>query len=441
MKAIFKARNNSFFVVQIITFAYEFSKLNFMDFLYQVGILFYLLAARASALFNEKARLFIKGQRMAFPYLEQKLNHDRPIIWVHCASLGEFEQGRPLIEQIKKKHPRYQVLLTFFSPSGYEIRKKYDQADYISYLPLDSAKNARKFMELVKPEKVFFVKYEFWYNYMNQIHQKQVPLYLVSAIFREDQLFFQAGFRAKWYRGVLEKVSHFFVQTEASGKLLASIGIGKWTVTGDTRFDRVAEIAANSKQLPIIESFKSGKQLIVVGSSWSPDEALLIDFLKQDHQTKIVFAPHEVKESNVKRLMEQLPVEAIRYTQAEGKALSGTRVLVVDTIGILSSIYRYADVAYVGGGFGVGIHNTLEAAIYNIPVFFGPNYLKFQEAVNLQKKGVAFPVEESGELIPKLNGLLHDAEQRKSIAKKSREFMAENLGATNQILEKVFNNS
>lgn len=412
-----------------------------MNFIYQLGIFFYALAARVTALFSEKARFFVNGQKAAFPYLEQRLDHSRPLLWVHCASLGEFEQGRPLIEQIKKKHPGYQVLLTFFSPSGYEIRKNYDQADYVCYLPLDTASNARKFIELTKPEKVFFIKYEFWYNYINQLHKNNIPLFLVSAIFRQEQLFFKSGLRAKWYRQVLQKVAHFFVQTENSAQLLASIGINNCTVTGDTRFDRVAEIAANSKQLPLIEQFKNGQKLIVAGSSWSPDEELLIDFLKQDQTTKIIFAPHEVKESNIKRLLDQLPAGAIRYSQAEGKNLEQAQVLVVDTIGILSSIYHYATVAYIGGGFGVGIHNTLEAAIYNIPVIFGPNYLKFQEAVNLQKVGAAFPITNSEELTGILSQLLNDDQKRLEVAQKCREFMLLNLGATQQVLEKVFNSN
>ncbi|WP_053178847.1 3-deoxy-D-manno-octulosonic acid transferase [Sunxiuqinia dokdonensis] len=410
-----------------------------MNFLYQIAIRFYLLAARISALFSEKARFFIRGQQTVLPYLENKIDHQRPIIWVHCASLGEFEQGRPLIEQIKKDHPAYQILLTFFSPSGYEIRKNYEQADYICYLPIDTVKNARRFIDLVKPEKVFFIKYEFWYNYIKLLHEKQIPIYLVSAIFRQEQLFFKTGFRAKWYRQVLQKVTHFFVQTEASGRLLSSIGMNNYTVTGDTRFDRVAEIVSKSKQLPLIEAFKNQQKLIVAGSSWAPDEALLIDFLIQDRQTKIIFAPHEVKESNIQRLIGQLPVGSVRYSQCEGKDLKQAQVLIVDTIGILSSIYRYADVAYIGGGFGVGIHNTLEAAIYNIPVIFGPNYLRFQEAVNLKAVGAAFSVNDSAELISILNELLDDEKLRMKIAEKCRYFMAQNLGATQQVLKEVFN--
>ena len=410
-----------------------------MNFIYQLGIRFYLLAMRAASIFNDKARLLVKGQKATFSYLEKNMEHGHPLVWVHCASLGEFEQGRPLIEQIKKKHPQYQVLLTFFSPSGYEIRKNYELADYICYLPADTAANARKFIELVKPEKVFFIKYEYWHNYISQLAKRNIPLYLVSAIFREEQLFFQPGIRGKWYRKILKKASHFFIQNEESGRLLSKIGVTNYTITGDTRFDRVAEIAANSKDLPLIDRFKNGQKLIVAGSSWASDENLLIEFLKTDKQTKLIFAPHVVKENNILRLMEQLPSDTIRYTRMTKETrIRDARVLVIDTIGLLSSVYRHADIAYIGGGFGVGIHNTLEAAIYNIPVLFGPNYLKFGEAVNLVKAGAAFPVKNSGELNATLNKLLADARLRLEIAKECRTFMSKNVGATQTIMEKVF---
>lgn len=275
---------------------------------------------------------------------------------------------------------------------------------------------------------------------MNLLNAKQIPLYLVSAIFRKEQLFFKSGIKAKWYRNILSKVTHFFVQTPESARLLAEIGLKNSTVTGDTRFDRVAEIAANYKELPLVETFKDGQQLIVAGSSWAPDEEKLISFLKQNPKTKLIFAPHEVKASNIKRLKEQLPTPAVCYSEAQDKDLASAQVLIVDTIGILSSIYRYADIAYIGGGFGVGIHNTLEAAIYNIPVIFGPNYQRFQEAVNLKERGVAFSIATSEELNTILTQLLTDSSRRESISKKCREFMAENLGATQQVTQKVFNN-
>jgi 3-deoxy-D-manno-octulosonic-acid transferase len=409
-----------------------------MDLIYQLGIRFYLLAVQVASLFNEKARLMAKGRKATFSYLEKNIDHSRPLVWVHCASLGEFEQGRPLIEQIKKQHPVYRVLLTFFSPSGYEIRKDYGFADYICYLPADTAHNAKNFIELTKPEKVFFIKYEYWYNYIRLLAEKKIPLYLVSAIFRDEQLFFKSGFQGRWYRKILQKVSHFFVQNEQSADLLFRIGTTNFTVTGDTRFDRVAGIAANSKELPLISRFKNGQKLIVAGSSWPPDEALLVDFMRHDKHSKIIFAPHEVKETNIKRLMGQLPAGTIRYSQAGNISVEKARVLVIDTIGLLSSVYRYADIAYVGGGFGVGIHNTLEAAIFNIPVLFGPKYLKFQEAVELVKVGAAFPINNSEELTNILMKLLSDDLLVHEIAEMCRSFMLQNLGATQKVMEKVF---
>ena len=410
-----------------------------MSFIYQLGIRFYFLAARIAALFNEKARLFVMGQKKTFQYLEANVDRNHPLIWIHCASLGEFEQGRPLIEQIKKEHPAYKILLSFYSPSGYEIRKNYELADYICYLPADTPKKAKKFIELTQPVKVFFIKYEYWYNYIRVLNNKKIPLYLVSAIFRKEQLFFKKGFRARWYQKILKNVTHFFVQNEQSALLLTQIGLNNFTITGDTRFDRVAGIASKSKDLPRIEQFKNGGKLIAAGSTWPPDEALLIKFLKQNPTTKIIIAPHEVKESNILRLLKQLPFDAALYSQSKGHNLALHRILIIDTIGLLSSIYRYADIAYIGGGFGVGIHNTLEAAIYNIPIVFGPNYQKFLEAVNLEKTGAAFPIRNFEELNHVLSKLIEDENGRQEIAKKSRQFMEQNLGATQQVLGKVFN--
>lgn len=411
-----------------------------MNALYQLGIHVYRSAAAVASLFNEKARFFHRGQQQVFAYLKQNFPVDSKVVWVHCASLGEFEQGRPLIEAIRTQHPEYKILLTFFSPSGYEIRKNYDQADFVCYLPVDTAGNVRRFLDLVNPQMAFFVKYEFWKNYMEELSSRHIPLYLVSAIFRPGQLFFKSGARAKWYRSVLKSVAHFFVQNKQSAELLASFGFENYTITGDTRFDRVAEIAANRKDLPIVAEFKGDSPLLVVGSSWQPDEELLVDYLAQNPKVKMVFAPHEVKETNVKRLIGLVSVKSVRYTQAEKADLANARVLIVDCIGLLSSVYRYADVAYIGGGFGVGIHNTLEAAIYNIPVLFGPNYLRFQEAVELVRRELAFSVKTTAEASRKLDELFGHPETLQQIATGCRQFMDENVGATQQILQKVFNN-
>jgi len=410
-----------------------------MNLLYQFGVYLYRFLAAVLAPFNEKARFFHRGQKQVFSILEASDLTGERIIWVHCASLGEFEQGRPVIEAIKSKYPSCKIVLTFFSPSGYEVRKNYAVADVVCYLPVDTKTNVKRFLDLVNPEMAFFVKYEFWKNYIEELNRRNIPLYLVSAIFRKEQLFFKSGLRAKWYRKVLENVCHFFVQNKQSAELLEKIGLSNYTITGDTRFDRVAEIAAGRKDLPVVAQFKGGAPLLVVGSSWQPDEELLVGYLDANPAIKLVFAPHEVKEANIKRLMSLLSVPVVRYTKAEGADVDGARVLIVDCVGILSSVYRYADVAYIGGGFGVGIHNTLEAAIYNVPVLFGPNYLRFREAVELVERGLGFSVKTQQEATIVLDELLANQEKLQNIAAGCREFMQENIGATQLILQKVFN--
>ncbi len=410
-----------------------------MNVLYSLSILLYSVLIKLASPFNIKAGQISKGRARTFAGLKNQIKHDRPIVWIHCASLGEFEQGRPLIEAIKKEKPDYQIFLTFFSPSGYEIRKNYPLADYIAYLPADTKKNAKKLIELVRPEIVFFIKYEFWFHYISELKRKNIPLYLVSAIFRENQLFFKKSPWAKWYRKMLFRFEHFFVQDDQSVRLLHQLGIHKITKAGDTRFDRVAEIARNGQSLPLIEKFKGNSYLVVAGSTWKPDEELLARYIHEHPETKFVIAPHETKRGNIDRLINLLKSPVICYTEVTGQTDMNSQVLVVDTIGILSSIYKYADVAYIGGGFGVGIHNTLEAAIFGMPIIFGPNYLKFQEAVNMVGLGVAFPVSEYPSLNSVLNSLLSDVEKRIEISKKCTSFTDQNLGATSIILNKVFN--
>lgn len=408
-----------------------------MSLIYDIGIRFYRLIVCFVALFNNKARLWCKGQKNAFTYLESSFKKDSPIIWIHSASLGEFEQGRPLIEAIKKNNPAYKILLTFFSPSGYEIRKNYNQADYICYMPVDTKKNVRRFLELTRPEMAFFIKYEFWKNYIDELYRKDIPLYMVSAIFRAEQLFFKESIGARWYREVLNKVEHFFVQNKQSAELLSGIHLKNYTITGDTRFDRVAEIVSNPKKLELVEKFKGHSQLIVAGSTWQPDEKILEEYIRQSKEIKFVIAPHEIKEANIKRLLESFNGKAVRYSMADNIA-GEYRILVIDSIGLLSSIYQYAEVAYIGGGFGVGIHNVLEAAIYDIPVLFGPNYLKFQEAVELVQRKLAFPVNNGDELLNELNGLLGNKKKLQKIKLGCHQFMQENLGATAKIMNKIF---
>jgi 3-deoxy-D-manno-octulosonic-acid transferase len=411
-----------------------------MNVLYSLSIFLYSILIRLAAPFNLKASQISKGRKQTFSGIKAQIKHDRPVIWIHCASLGEFEQGRPVIETIRQTHPEYQIFLTFFSPSGYEIRKNYEQADYIFYLPADTQKNAKKLIDLVRPEIVFFVKYEYWYYYISELRKRNIPLYLFSAIFRENQLFFSNSPWGKWYRNMLSGFEHFFVQDDKSVELLARIGITNVTKAGDTRFDRVAEIARNGKSIHAVEKFKGNNTLVVAGSTWKPDEELLVQYIQSHPEIKFIVAPHEIKRSNVERLISLLKSPVICYTEITAETDMNKQVLIVDTIGILSSIYQYADIAYIGGGFGVGIHNTLEAAIFGPPIIFGPNYLKFQEAKSMVKLGVAFPVQDYAQLQATLTDLISDKQKRESISEDCIIFTKQNLGATRKIIDKVFNN-
>jgi 3-deoxy-D-manno-octulosonic-acid transferase len=412
-----------------------------MKILYDIFISLYSILIKLATPINVKAKQIRRGRNETFAGIEATLKHDKPIIWVHCASLGEFEQGRPVIEAIRKSKPEYQILLTFFSPSGYEIRKNYAQADYIFYLPADTKKNALKLIELVRPEIVFFVKYEFWFHYFTELHKQNIPIYLFSSIFRENQLFFQNSPWGKWYRKMLGCVRHFFVQDEKSVELLNKIGIYQVSKVGDTRFDRVAEIAQNGKNIPLVEKFKGNSQLVVAGSTWKPDEELLAQYIHSHPEIKFIIAPHETKRTNVERLISLLKSPVICYTEATEESVMNKQVLIVDTIGLLSAVYKYADIAYIGGGFGVGIHNTLEAAIFGNPIIFGPNYLKFQEATSMVSLGIAFPVTDYELFQATLAELLADPQKRKAISEKCINFTKQNIGATLKITDKVFNNS
>jgi len=412
-----------------------------MKTLYNLSISVYSILIKLAAPFNIKASQINKGRKQVFAGLNANIKHDKPIVWIHCASLGEFEQGRPVIEAIRAQYPAYRILLTFFSPSGYEIRKNYESADYICYLPADTQRNAKKFIELVQPELVFFVKYEFWYHYINELKKKSIPLYLISCIFRENQLFFKNSPWGKWYRKMLTGVEHFFVQDAHSIELLAKFGFTNTSKAGDTRFDRVAEIARNGKNLPIVDAFKGNSQMVVAGSTWKPDEEILIQYIHNHPETKFIIAPHETKKGNIERLISQLKCPVCCYTEATETTVINKQVLIVDTIGILSSIYKYADLTYIGGGFGVGIHNTLEAAIFGLPIAFGPNYQKFREATTMVNLGIAFPISDYSSLQPIFEQILSDPEKKNLISQKCTAFTGENVGATQLILDKVFNNS
>ena len=405
--------------------------------LYSLSTKAYNLLLQASAPFHAKAAQWVAGRQSIFEQIEQQLaGNTQSVAWFHCASLGEFEQGRPLIEKFSKQYPKYKILLTFFSPSGYEVRKNYAGAHYIFYLPLDSAANARRFVDLVQPQLAVFVKYEFWYYYLAELHRRQIPVISVSAIFRPSQLFFKSygGF----YRQILQLFTHIFTQNQASAALLKNIGIEQVTVAGDTRFDRVLQTAAAIKTIPLIEEFKENKPVFVIGSSWPQDMAVLLPFiLKHTNDLKFIIAPHEIHPAELDKLVADLPGRAIRFSQAEINKVASFNVLLIDNIGMLSSLYNYGSYAYIGGAFGKGLHNTLEAAVFGLPLFFGPTYGKFQEAVDLVELGVAHPVKDTAALEAIFTRLASDAQQRETIAQKARTYIQEQAGATELILQHV----
>lgn len=410
-----------------------------MTFLYNIGIFLYALLIKLAAPFSEKARLFVKGRNNWEAQLQKNIEKDSSYIWVHCASLGEFEQGRPLIEAIKNQFPEYRIVLSFYSPSGYEVRKNYPLADVICYLPTDTKTNAKKFIQIIHPEKVFFIKYEFWYHYINELKKNNIPLYSVSAIFRSNQHFFKNSSWGKWYRKLLTNFDHLFIQNESSAELLKSINISNFTISGDTRFDRVAEIVQNAKSIPLVEKFSGNSRIIVAGSTWKPDEELLLAFINQNSDVKFIMAPHEVSTSNINRLQQLLKTRCILLSKANEKSIAHFQVLIIDSIGLLSSLYQYGEIAYIGGGFGVGIHNILEAATFGLPVIFGPNYKKFKEAVDLENLGGAFPVKNQEELSEVLNALLKEKNKQEKSSAVCKKYVTKNIGSTQVIINKVFN--
>lgn len=411
-----------------------------MSTIYSLGIYFYRIAIYMAALFNPKAKLFVKGRKNWKKNLESQIDPEARYIWVHCASLGEFEQGRPLIEAIKATQPEFKIILSFFSPSGYEIRKNYTGADVVCYLPLDTKHNAAQFIQLTHPEKVFFVKYEFWHYYIAELQQRKIPLYIVSAIFRKNQHFFKNTPWGKWYRKMLFGFEHIFIQNETSADLLKSIGVERFTIAGDTRFDRVAAIAASAKTFANVEKFKGKHPLVIAGSTWKPDEELLTAFINNSSNTKFILAPHEVTATNINRIHQLLKKPAISFSKAQNTDLSNYDVLIIDSIGILSSLYQYGTIAYIGGGFGVGIHNILEAATFKLPIIFGPNYKKFKEAVDLAAQNGAFPIHDSTTLNTALNQLLQNKTARQKASETCKKYVEKNVGSTTLIIKKVFNN-
>ena len=405
-----------------------------MRFFYSLFIQFYACLIKLVSPFSKKAKLWCAGRKNIFLSLEKKCADKENIIWFHCASLGEFEQGKPLMEKIKQKEKNVTLLITFFSPSGYEVKKNDRIADIITYLPLDTPKNARKFIQIVNPKQVFFIKYEYWYNYMHELYKANIPFCYISAVFRKNQYFFKSY--GRWFLKQLKRCSYFFVQNEDSAKLLKQHGISNTVVTGDTRFDRVHTIAQQPYQLDFIASFKTGKKLLVAGSTWQSDEKLLVKlFPKISSNYKLVIAPHVVEKEHIayiKKLFSSFSM--ICYSEKEQKEVSNYEILIIDTIGILSKIYRYADISYIGGGFKTGLHNILEAAVFEKPLFFGPHFQKFNEAVALVEKGAAFPITNANEMMQKVNCFEENPSLYYTVCEVCKNYIAQNLGATDKIM-------
>lgn len=405
-----------------------------MRLFYDIGIRFYWLLAKLISPWNRKANLWIRGRRDWYGPLKHALGQEENVIWFHCASLGEFEQGRPVIEAIRERLPDRKILLSFFSPSGYEKRKDYEGADYVMYLPLDTRHNARKMLGLLSIEMAFFIKYEFWYHFLKNLKQKQIPVYLASGNFRPDQLFFR--WYGSWYRNFLNLFTHIFVQNQDSEKLLAGIGCDHVSVAGDTRFDRVHELRQTQFTHPALEGFGKDSILIVAGSTWERDEQLLA-FVNGElaQQVYWIIAPHELSESHLQSLQRRFP-DSVRYTELQKEIPRDCSVILVDTIGKLSYLYRYGTLAYIGGGFGKGIHNILEAATYGMPVIFGPEHEKFAEALELASLGGAFPIGSERELLFTVRQQLENPKMLKTASEIAENFVSTRVGATLTILDK-----
>lgn len=417
---------------------------------YSFVITLYSFSLKALSLFNQKARDWFYGRRGIFKKMDEIFTvhyadeNPRPIIWIHCASLGEYEQGRPVIEEIKKRFPGFKILLTFFSPSGFNNKANSSDADYVFYLPIDTRRNARRFIKTVSPAMAIFVKYEFWYNYLNELYSNNIPVYTISAIFRPQQHFFK--WYGAWFRNHLRKMNRIFVQDEESAELLSMIDVLNTRISGDTRFDRVSGIKTLDISLPLLDSFVAGNTVIVAGSTWPPDEDILKDLLASvASNVKLIIAPHEVTPSHIKELSAKFNGISVLYSQLGNTAgaMDQKRVVIIDSIGLLSKIYKYADIAYIGGGFGVGIHNTLEAAVFGMPVIFGPNYHRFKEARELIANNAAISVRNSGELIKEVQSFLKSPQKLESYSTSARLYVKDRTGATGIIineLEQYINN-
>lgn len=402
--------------------------------MYNIVIYIYLIGVAIASCFNKKVKKMWAGERQALKVLREKVDPNARYIWFHAASLGEFEQGRPLMEHLRKTHPEYKILLTFFSPSGYEVRKNYEGADIICYLPLDTIRNARRFLRSIKPVMAFFIKYEFWYNYLHILQHRGVPTYSVSSIFRPDQIFFQ--WYGKGYGRILKCFTHFFVQNIESKNLLGKLDIHDVEVVGDTRFDRVLQIKEASKQLPIVEKFSENtSKVFIAGSSWLPDEEVFLKYFNLHKDWKLIVAPHVIGEDHLAQIFELLKGRrVVRYTEATEENVKDAEVLIIDCFGLLSSIYHYGTISYVGGGFGVGIHNVLEAAVWDIPVIFGPNNKRFQEAQGLIMAGGGFEINDYQSFRDLMMRFETDEMFLQTSKKHAGEFVKGRAGATEKIM-------
>lgn len=403
-----------------------------MHILYNFSIHLMRFFVAFMSLFKRKMRLRHQGSKAVFTVLEENIDKSKRYVWFHAASLGEFEQGRPMIERLRRAHPEQKIILTFFSPSGYEIRKNYAEVDIVCYLPFDVPADVKRFLDLVNPEKAIFIKYEFWANYLLELKKRQIPTYIISAIFRPKQRFFKKY--GHFFLHLLDSFTMIFVQDEQSKELLNRFGLQRVTVGDDTRFDRVADIAKAAKVLPIAEAFAQGAEVLVAGSSWEPDEEFLIRYVNANKERKLIIAPHEISEEHIANICSKLRCNFVLYTKTTPEEAANAHCLVVDTIGILSSLYRYGQVAYIGGGFGAGIHNTLEAAVWNVPVVFGPNYQKFREARALVACGGGYSVASYRQMEDRVNALFLDPEAATSAG----NYVRSHVGATDFIYNQLF---
>lgn len=405
--------------------------------MYDIALNLYSLGVFLASFFDQKIRKMRRGEKEAFRILKDKVDKNARYAWFHAASLGEFEQGRPIMERFKAEHPEYKILLTFFSPSGYEVRHNYPGADIICYLPLDTRRNAKRFLSLISVEMAFFIKYEFWQNYLTLLQKQGVPVYSVSSIFRKEQIFFRPY--GKGYAKVLNSFKRFFVQNKTSQELLSTLGIrDNVEITGDTRFDRVLSIKNQAKELPIVESFTGGKRTFVAGSSWQPDEDIFIPWFQEHKDWKLIIAPHVIGEDHLKQILLKLKGKAVRYTKTTAEEAKDADCLIIDCFGLLSSIYRYGEIAYVGGGFGVGIHNVLEAAVWGVPVIFGPNNRRFQEARELLTSKGGIEITSYDEFQVAMQELIELPNALKSRSKAAGDYVANRAGATDKIMAAVF---